>query len=386
MGKKQTKGEKISYIVKSIMKNIFKTTILITIIALTACTVYAQSVRLKDIAYIEGVRGNQLMGYGLVIGLEGTGDSQQTKFTTQSIANMLDKFGISIAADKLKIKNVAAVMISANLPAFARPGSTIDIVVSSIGDCSSLKGGILLQSPLKAANGEVYAVAQGSVSVGGFSAGGGGGGVTKNHPTVGRIPGGAIIEKETKTDIANKGIININLSQNDFTTASRVADAINKKIGDAVAIALDGNVIKVKVPDFNSTNLIAYIADLENVELITDTVAKVIVNERTGTVVIGGKVKLSAVAISHGSLTVEINNELQVSQPNALAGGKTAVVPKTETKVTEDKSTLVQLKETATIEDLTKALNALKVTPRDLIAILQAIKEAGALQAQLEVI
>lgn len=362
--------------------------ILITILVLivTAAAAEAQTVRIKDIASIEGVRANQLVGYGIIVGLEGTGDSQQTKFTAQSVANLLDAYGISIAADKLKIKNVASVMITATLPPFARAGSTIDVVVSSMGDAKSLQGGTLLQTPLKAANGEVYAVAQGPVSIGGFGAGGGGSSVTKNHPTTGRIPGGALVEKETKTDLAPQDTLDINLNSNDFTTAARVADSVNTKLGGHFASAVDGNAVQVSIPSEYQGNVVPLIAMIESAEVTTDSVAKVVVNERTGTVIIGGQVRISPVAISHGSLSIEITTANAVSQPGPLSKGTTAAVANSTTTATEQPSHLIEIKGGSTIGELVRALNALKVTPRDLIAILQAIKDAGALQAQMEII
>ena len=346
----------------------------------------AQFVRIKDIASIEGVRANQLLGYGLVVGLEGSGDSQQTKFTAQSMANMLETYGINVPGDKIKVKNVAAVMVTASLPPFARPGTTIDVVVSSVGDARTLQGGTLLQTPLRAANGDVYAVAQGPISIGGFSAGGGGSSVSKNHATVGRIPGGAIVEKATQTDIAIDDTISVALNRNDFTTASRVADAINEKLGAYVAAAVDGNTVSVSVPSEYQRNVISLIAQVESVEVTTDVRAKVIVNERTGTVVIGGQARVSPVAITHGSLTVEIARDYAVSQPEPVSPGKTVVVPQTSVSVTENDAYLMTVGGGSSIEELVRALNALKVTPRDLIAILQAVQEAGALHAKLEVI
>jgi flagellar P-ring protein precursor FlgI len=359
----------------------------VVFIAICASTVvFGQTARVKDIASVDGVRSNQLVGYGLVVGLQGTGDSQQSKFTPQSVANMLATFGINVPAATLKVKNVAAVMITAALPPFARPGTTIDVMVSSLGDCASLQGGTLLQSPLKAANGDVYAVAQGSLSIGGFSAGGGGGSSAKNHTTVGRIPNGALVEKETSTQLAKDDIVSIALNQNDFTCATRMAKAINEKVGPGLASASDGNVVTVKVPAGKATDIVAFISEIEQVEVATDTSAKVIVNERTGTVVIGGSVRMSPVAISHGSLTVEVTKEPDVSQPNPLSYGKTEVTTTTAVTVQEQPAALLQIKNGSTIDELVRALNALKVTPRDLIAVLQAVKEAGALQAQLEVI
>ncbi|MGQ9456157.1 MAG: flagellar basal body P-ring protein FlgI [Armatimonadota bacterium] len=343
------------------------------------------SARIKDLATIEGVRPNQLIGYGLVVGLEGTGDSQQTVFTTQSIANLLESYGISVPADRMKIKNVAAVAVTAELPPFAREGTTIDVIVSSIGDARSLQGGTLLQTPLRAANGEVYAVAQGPISVGGMSASSGGSSTTKNHPTVGRIPGGAIVEKATKTDLTINDSVNVTLNQADFVTASRVAAAINAKLDGAYARAVDANVVSVAVPPEYKYNVVRLIATIEEVEVETDTVARVVVNERTGTVIIGGQAKIAPVAVAHGNLTVEITSEIQVSQPNPLAPGTTVVTPKADVSVKEDKGALFEVSG-STVGELVRALNALRVTPRDLIAILQAIREAGALKAQLELL
>lgn len=361
----------------------------VLIIALTFALVTAacaQSVRIKDIATIDGVRPNQLVGYGLVVGLNGSGDSQQSLFTAQSISNLLETYGLTVSSSKLKVKNVAAVIITATLPPFARPGTTIDVVVSSIGDARSLQGGTLLQVPLKAANGDVYAVAQGPVSIGGFSAASGGSSSAKNHPTVGRVPGGAIVEKETKTDIAPQDTMRITLNQNDFTTASRVAEAINARMAGHLASAVDGDVVSVNIPAQYQNNIVDMIAELESVEVTTDAVAKVIVNERTGTVIIGGQARISPVAIAHGALSVEISTNTTVSQPNPVSTGSTVVAPQTTVTAKEEPAHLIAMNSGTTIEELTRALNALRVTPRDLIAILQAIKEAGALQAQLEII
>ena len=364
-----------------------RTAIIATLILMIVGTaVAAQNVRVKDIASVEGVRANQLVGYGLVVGLEGSGDSQQTKFTAQSLANMLDSYGISVSASTLKVKNVASVMVTASLPPFARPGTTIDVAVSSLGDARSLQGGTLLQTPLRAANGEVYAAAQGQISIGGFSTGGGGSSVTKNHPTAGRIPGGALIEKETKTDLASRDTISLTLNTNDFTTASRVATAIDTKLGIHAAKPTDSNRILVEVPSEYQNNIVGLIAEVERVEVTTDVIAKVIVNERTGTVIIGGSARISPCAISHGSLVVEITTQSNVSQPNPVTDGKTVATKDTNVTVTEEPGHVIELNGGATIEELVRALNALGVTPRDLIAIMQAIKEAGALQAQLEII
>lgn len=366
------------------MKRTIIAALILTIVGTAAA---AQSVRVKDIATVEGVRANQLIGYGLVVGLEGSGDSQQTKFTAQSLANMLETYGINVPADKMKVKNVAAVMITATLPPFARPGTTIDVAVSSLGDARSLQGGTLLQTPLRAANGEVYAAAQGQISIGGFSTGGGGGSsVTKNHPTAGRIPSGAQVEKETKTDLAPQDTVSLTLNQNDFTTASRAAKAIDAKLNGHYSNPIDGNSIVVTVPKEYEGNVVSLIAEIESAELTTDTIAKVIVNERTGTVIIGGSARISPCAVSHGSLVVEVTAQNNVSQPNPVTTGTTVAVQNTSVKVTEEPGHVISLSGGATIEELVRALNALHVTPRDLIAIMQAVKEAGALQAQLEII
>lgn len=369
------------------MKNFtYKTIFILTLLICFAAASSAQSVRVKDISSIGGVRDNQLVGMGLVVGLDGTGDTQQTKFTTQAMANMINEYGITLPASSIKIKNAAVVMVTAQLPAFARKGSTIDVVVSSIGDAKSLQGGTLMQTPLKAANGEVYAVAQGPVSLGGYTAGGGGSSATKNHPTVGRIPNGALIEKETNTTIAPGERLSINLHTNDFTTAQRVAQGINDILSGGYATAVDGNSISVSIPSGYQDNLVSLISQIEKVEVTTDTVAKVIVNERTGTVVIGGAARITPVAVAHGNLTVEITTDFDVSQPEPISTGQTVVTPRSDVKITEKNGSLMKVGGNPTIDDLVRALNALQVTPRDLIAILQAIKQAGALQAQLEVI
>ena len=344
-----------------------------------------QTVRIKDIARIEGARSNQIFGYGLVVGLDGTGDSQQTLFTAQSVANMLQRFGVAIAASSMKVKNVAAVMVTADLPPFLRPGTKMDVLVSSLGDSRSLQGGTLLQTPLQAANGQVYAVAQGSLSVGGFTAGGGGTTVTKNHTTVGRIPGGGIVEQGVPTTLANDGTLDVLLSNPDFTTAVRVAQAIDSKFGEGSATALDAATVQVKADP--QRNVTALIADIGELTVAQSSVAKVVVNERTGTVVIGGSVQLSPVAVAHGNLSVEISTEFQVSQPGAFSKtGQTVVVPQTTVEAREEQARLMKLQPGATLDELVRALNELKVTPRDIVAILQALKEAGALHAELEII
>lgn len=343
-----------------------------------------QTVRLKDIAKIEGERSNQLIGYGLIVGLDGSGDTQQATFTVQSVANMLQKFGIAVPTGKLKVKNVAAVMVTASLPPFVRPGSKIDVLVSSLGDAKSLQGGTLLQTPLQAADGSVYAVAQGSLSIGGFTASGGGGSVTKNHPTAGRVPEGAIVEKEVPASLSDGKSLNVLLSNPDFATAAGVAQAINTKLGAGSASALDSATVRVAVTD--PSNLVGLIANIGELTVSQSNIAKVIVNERTGTVIIGSSVKLSPVAISSGNLSVEISADPLVSQPTPLSKGKTAVVEKKTVQATEENNKLMIMNAGSTLQDLVRGLNELKVTPRDIIAILQALKEAGALHAELEII
>jgi len=358
-------------------------------LTLAACSLAAAApgVRVKDIARIEGARSNQLMGYGLVVGLDGTGDSKQTIFTPQAIANMLLEFGINVPGALIRVKNVAAAMVSAELPAFAKPGDRIDVTVSSLGDARSLQGGTLLQTPLQAADRKVYAVAQGPISIGGFSAEAGGTKVQKNHPTVGRIPDGGLVEATVPSTLDRGGAVSVSLTQPDFATASRIASAVNQSLGGALASAPDGGTVVVQIPPEREASLVEFIADIGQVRVQPDVVAKVIINERTGTVIIGGNVTISPVAVSHGGLTVEISQELMVSQPPPLAPktGETVVVPQNEVLAHEQEGSLKSVAG-RTVQELVRSLNAIKVSPRDIIAILQAIKQAGALQAELEII
>jgi flagellar P-ring protein precursor FlgI len=343
-------------------------------------------VRVKEVARVQGVRDNQLVGYGLVVGLNRTGDRQQTFFTTQSLINMLDRLGVTVTAQSLRVENIAAVMVTAELPSFARAGSRLDCTVSSIGDARSLQGGLLVQTPLKAANGQVYAVAQGSIVIGGFSAGNSANGVQVNHPTVGRVMNGGIVEREVASDLMNRDHLELVLSESDFTTASRLEAGINQKMGAGSARSLDGRTVSVRVPAEYKERMIDLIAELENIQIETDRKAKVVLNERTGTVVIGKDVRIAAVAITQGSLSIQIGTNFNVSQPAPLGQGQTTVTPEQTVKAEEKGGNLVLLKDGANVEDLVKALNGLGVTPRDLVAIFQAIKAAGALQAELEII
>ncbi len=344
------------------------------------------AVRIKDMASIKGVRANQLVGYGLVVGLDGTGDGKKSKFTIQSMVSMLEKMGISVGEKDVAVSNVAAVMVTANLPPFARSGARIDALVSSIGDASNLQGGTLLLTPLKAVNGKVYAATQGPVVTGGFAASGAGGSIQKNFPTVGRILNGAIIEKELENDFSAKRSLSLNLNQPDFTTATRMASIINSQFYDNIAHASDSGTVEVRVPERYIGNIVGLIAMLEVLEVTPDTIAKVVINERTGTVVMGENVRISKLAIAHGNLSIVIRESPNVSQPPPFSGGDTVVTPNTELAVEEGMNRLMLLEPGVSIGDLVKALNALGISPRDLVAIFQAIKAAGALQAELEII
>lgn len=341
--------------------------------------------RIKDIAAFDGVRDNQLVGYGLIVGLNGSGDSDQTKFPVQSLVNMLERMGVTVNRADIKVKNVAAVMVTATLPPFAKQGTKLDVLVSSLGDAKTIAGGTLIMTPLKGADNQVYAVAQGSILTNSFAFGGQGASATKNHPTAGRIPAGALVERELPNVLAGKSNLRLNLAQSDFTTAVRIAAAINKTFKGAAGSS-DGGSVMVQVPDEYASRPVEFIAQLENLEVTQDQPARVVVNERTGTVVMGDKVKISSVAVSHGNLTLTIKETPKVSQPKPLSNGETKEVPRTELKVQEEQKRLSLLPEGNTIGDVVRGLNLLGVTPRDLISILQSIKAAGALQAELVII
>ncbi|AER65859.1 flagellar P-ring protein [Thermovirga lienii DSM 17291] len=345
---------------------------------------YAQvypETRLKDIGRIEGVRSNQLVGVGLVIGLQGTGDKGD--LVLAMLGNLVENFGISIDRDDLKSKNTAVVTVTCELPPFARNGQKIDVVVSSAGDAKSLEGGVLLQTPLRAANGLVYAVAQGPISIGGFSAGSGGSSVSKNFSTTGRIPGGAIVERETRWDVQDDGKIMFFLNRPDFTTADRVARAINSSYGMAIASAVDAGTVEIAVPAQYRGNLTPFVASLEGIRVRPDAVARVVINERTGTIVIGGDVRIGEVAVAHGNLTVTVKGKKDVSQPEPFSLGETVVTSEATVAAEEEPGSLAVLRTTATVDDVVKSLNALGATPRDIITILQAIAQSGALQGEL---
>ncbi|MBV8728937.1 MAG: flagellar basal body P-ring protein FlgI [Acidobacteriia bacterium] len=344
--------------------------------------------RLKDLISIEGVRPNQLIGYGIVVGLAGKGDSQQTIFPYQSLANILERMGVAVSPTAIRVKNTAAVMVTATLPPFAQPGMPIDTTVSSIGDAANLQGGILVLTSLRAADGAVYAVAQGPVVTGGFVAGRGGATQTVNHPTVGRIPNGALVERPAPS-VEPKSIVRLQLRQSDFTTAARIAEALNKKFtngGRSPAQADNAGLVSVAVPADYTSRVTEFLAELENVPVDADGPARVVINERTGTIVLGKDVRIRPVAILHGNLNVEIQTTLAVSQPAPFSQGTTEVVPQTTTTAREEKARSVLLQQGATIEELVHALAAIGSTPRDIIAILQTLRSAGALDADIEVI
>lgn len=357
----------------------------------------AEAVRIKDIGAIEGVRENQLIGYGLIVGLDRTGDQViGGQFTIQAMMSMLNKMGINLVIDPIQLltKNIASVMVTTKLPPFAKPGQTLDVVVSSMANAKSLQGGTLLLTPLKAANQQVFAVAQGPVSVGGFLGGTGGAGgatVTKNHQAAGVIPAGAIIEKELVVNIDAWETVSVMLRQPDFTTAIRTAEAIDGVFGKGSALPVNAGLVKATIPSAFHGRVVEYIASIEGLDVSVDMAAKVVVNERTGTVVLGEHVRISTCAISHGNLTISVKNTLSVSQPNAPLIGSAANQPATvtedvQTEVKEQESRLIVVDETVTLGEVVRALNAVGVTPRDLVSILSALRAAGALQATLEII
>ncbi|MBI5660349.1 MAG: flagellar basal body P-ring protein FlgI [Nitrosomonadales bacterium] len=347
----------------------------------------ASAERIKELTSIQGVRDNQLIGYGLVVGLDGSGDqTTQTPFTVQSVVSMLSQMGVSLPpGTSLQLKNVAAVVVTATLPPFARAGQTIDITASSIGNAKSLRGGTLLMTPLKGADGLVYAMAQGNMLVGGAGASAGGAKVQVNHLSVGRIPGGATVERVVPTVLGQGEYIYLELNTSDFTTATRVVNTINEKVAPDTASALDARMIQVRAPGGNAR--VAFLSQIENL-LVEPApgLARVIINARTGSVVMNQAVALDNCAISHGNLTVVINTDTAVSQPNALSGGKTVKTEKTTIDVQSDKGGVVMLKKGVSLSEVVKALNSIGATPQDLLAILQAMKSAGALRAELEVI
>jgi flagellar P-ring protein precursor FlgI len=347
---------------------------------------YASAERIKDIATFEGMRENQLIGYGLVVGLDGSGDKGNQ--TIQTIANLMKRMGLTVSVSDIKTKNAAAVMVTSSLPPFPKPGMKLDALVSTIGDAKSLQGGTLLLAPLKGPDGKVYALAQGAVSVGGFIGGGGGTTVQKNHTTAGRVPGGVTIENEPPFTLGSGNKIRLFLQQPDFTTATEVARKINEALGDdTAATTIDPTTITIRIPGQYQGKLVQLISLVESLDVPVDLPARVVINERTGTVTIGENVRISPVAIAHGNLTIEIKTEYRVSQPPPLAPNQaqTVVVPSKTVNVKEQNASLMEVSG-ATLGEVVRALNALGVTPRDLVSILEALKAAGALRADVEII
>lgn len=371
------------------MKKLFMLLTLILCINFTSTTVFAESAptRIKDIAKVQGVRSNQLVGYGLVVGLPGTGDSDKITPMITSTAAMLRSFGVTVdLSEAIKYKNIALVMVTASLPPFIREGDTIDTTISSMGDASSIQGGTLLQTPLRAGNGEIYAVAQGPVSTGGFVAGGGTGSTAqKNFPTVGTTPNGAIVERTVEDDLGENGSLSLSLSSADFTTASRVAAAINSAYGD-IAHPANPSRIDIRIPNYYRSNVVNFVSSIEELSVVPDTVAKVVFNERTGTIIMGGNVTVDECAITQGGLSISVSRSKDVSQPEPFSYGTTIVTRYDDTEVEEQKSNSIVMPATTNINDIVGALNAVGATPRDCISILQAMKAAGAIHAVLEII
>ena len=350
----------------------------IPIIALTILFLFfpamTQAGRIKDMTSVKGVRHNQLVGYGLVVGLDGTGDGGKTPFTTQALSNMLESMGVHINKKDLKVKNVAGVLVTANLPPFAKIGQTIDVTLSSLGDAKSLQGGTLIATPLKGLDKNIYAMAQGPISIGGFEVNGASTNsmIQKNHINVAKIPNGATVEREVPVNIADKDRFSLSLHNPDFTTISRMVIAINKELGDQYAMAQDGATAEITIPQEYQHNTIGLLAKIENLNIKQDDRAKVIMDERTGTVVMGANVQISELAVAHGNLSIQITNDTSGTDQTL--------------KAKESKANLIHMKKGVTLNDVVRALNALGTTPRDLIAIFQSIKASGALQAELEII
>jgi len=348
----------------------------------------AHAIRIKEIAAVQGVRTNQLTGFGLVVGLDGTGDqTTQMPYTSQGMSNYLQQLGLNLPADaKVQLKNVAAVLVTAQLPAFAQPGQMIDVTVSSMGNAKSLRGGTLITTPLKGADGEIYALAQGNLLVGGAGAAAGGSKVQINHLSAGRIPSGAQVERSVPTAFALGDTIDLGLTSSDFLTASRVAEAVNTRMGAGTASAVDGRVVRLRAPA-NPDARVNFLAEVEELQIeVTIPAARVIINTRTGSIVMNQAVTLGSCAVAHGNLSVTISSTPVVSQPNPLSGGETVVAEKADIKITQDSGAIIQMDAAPQLSDLVRMLNGLGATPQDLLAILQAIKAAGAMNAELEVI
>jgi flagellar P-ring protein precursor FlgI len=358
---------------------------LVLYLAFVLAPAEARAARLKDIASFSGVRTNELVGYGLVVGLAGTGDGTSSTFTMRSMSNMLEKMGVEADPDNLKPKNVAAVMVTAKMPVSAKPGSNLDITVSSLGDAKSLLGGVLLITPLKGLDGRVYAVGQGSLTIGGFTVGGQAADAQKNIPTVGRIPNGAVVERSVPFKFNNQDHMTVNLEVRDFGTTMQVVNKINASMGGQFAKAKDISTIDLELPDRFRGNMVPLMASLEDLDISPDGKAKVVVDEKTGTVVLGQDVRLSRVAVAHGNLQIVVSETQQVSQPGPFSDGETVVTPQTDIQVQEQNNQLM-LMEGATLQELVDGLNSIGATPRDLISIIRTLKAAGSLHADVEVI
>jgi flagellar P-ring protein FlgI len=369
-----------------------RTTLLLPVVcaASLAAATPPGGVRIKELASIEGVRDNPLIGYGLVVGLNGTGDRQQTVFSVQSLANILREMGLTVPATTIRVQNTAAVMVTATLPPFARPGSKIDVTVAAVGDSASLQGGLLLLTSLRGVDGRVYSIAQGPLVLGAYLAGRGNNSQTLNHPTTGRIPGGAIVELAAPHSVL-EGSLRLQLRQADFTTAARITAAVNQRFATQeapapVARTEDSAAVAVSIPPGYAQQPAEFIAEIERLTVEADTLERVIVDERTGTIVMGRRINITPVTVMHGALTVEIQTTYEVSQPGPLSQGTTEVVPQTTVRAREEKAQSISLPQGSTVEDLVQSLNAIGATPRDVIAILQGLKAAGALGAELQVI
>jgi len=384
-------SEIVSTISGAAMKRLFAISFTFLMLGslLLATTAPVQAARLKDIAQLSGVRSNSLIGYGLVTGLNGSGDDmKKSYFTLQAIYNLMVRSGITADPEELsniKLKNVAAVMVTADLPPFARPGSAIDVTVSSIGDAKSISGGTLLMTPLKGADGQVYAVAQGPVTNGAFAFGGKAAEVQKNHPTAGLIANGATVEKGVPIDLGSAGVLHYQLDNADFTTAANITERINALYGPDTAYPSDSGTVSITIPELFRDSVVLFVSEIEGIDVEPDAIARVVLNERSGTIVMGRDVKLSTVAVSHGNLSLVIDERTEVAQPNPFAEGETVAAPRTDLTLTEDEGrlTVLNMEEGVSIGEIASALNAIGATPRDLIAIFQAIKAAGSLHGEL---
>ena len=345
----------------------------------------AKAVRIKDIASFSGVRDNQLVGYGLVVGLSGTGDKKDSAFTMRSMVNMLEKMGVQVDMRQMKPKNVAAVMVTARMPVSAKPGTQLDVTVSSLGDSTSLLGGVLIQTPLKGVDGKVYALAQGALTVGGFSVTGNQAQAQKNIATVAQVPGGGIVERAVPFEFNSQDSLTLRMHAPDFSTTNQVVERINKALGGTFARSVDVATVTLDIPSDFRGNIVPLMASLENIEITPDIAAKVVVDEKTGTIILGRDVRISRVAVAHGNLQVLVSENQDVSQPGPFSGGSTVVTPSTDIGTREESRNL-NILEGATLQELVDALNSVGATPRDLISILRSMKAAGALHAHLEVI